>query len=288
MTSLTYGDMTVEFAETGPRITGLRFRGGANLFAEIPDAVIEWAGGPPYRLLGGHRLWRAPEVPEVTYRPDDEPVVIVRDGATVRARGAPDPDGLIKEIEATVTTAGTVVVDHRFVNAGRLPVEVAPWTITQFPPDGMAVMPVAGDPGVEGIHRADRGVVLWPYTDPGAAGFRWTRHGVIMTGGDGSRQKIGTENRAGWLAYHRGSHLFTKWAALHHSDARYVDRGASVQVYRDHRFIELETLGPIGVVDPSAAIVHRETWRVIETDMVEGDDVAQQVADLAAVSSLEH
>ena len=51
----------------GPRIIGL-FRSGDedNVLAVLPDAAIDRDGGPPYRLLGGHRLWAAPEVPGIT------------------------------------------------------------------------------------------------------------------------------------------------------------------------------------------------------------------------------
>ncbi|MFV9672187.1 MAG: hypothetical protein ACNYZH_03085, partial [Acidimicrobiia bacterium] len=60
------GDVIVTFADTGPRIVGLRVSDGENLFAELPELVIERPGGAPFRFLGGHRLWLAPEVPAVT------------------------------------------------------------------------------------------------------------------------------------------------------------------------------------------------------------------------------
>ena len=82
------GDLTLTFAETGPRITGLRVGDQENLFAELPGLVIERPGEEPFRFLGGHRLWLAPEVPAVTYLPDDEAVAFTHYDGHLRSRGA--------------------------------------------------------------------------------------------------------------------------------------------------------------------------------------------------------
>jgi hypothetical protein len=279
MPRVTVRDVTLEFAVTGPRITGLRI-GGENLFVEVPDAVIERPGGAPFRLLVGHRLWRAPEIPEITYEPDDAPVRVVQDGATTTLRGVADPNGVVKEIAVTIGDTGEILVDHRIVNTGTGAIETAPWAITQFPPDGAAVIPIPVKS--DGGYRADRSVVLWPYTDPGAPGIGWGPDAVVIAGGDGSKQKIGTSNTAGWLAYHRGDHLFVKWSSIHDPALAYVDRGASIQVYRDHRFIELETLGPLRTVAAGASIGHRERWRVYETGPVDTERLPSTVARLLA------
>lgn len=285
MTALTRGDLTVEFAETGPRVTGLRFRGGVNLFAELPGIVIERPDGPPFRFLGGHRLWRAPEIPEVTYLPDDGPVTLVEGANTVSARGVTDPRGVMREIEATITAAGAVIVDHRIVNMGRWPIEAAAWAITQFPPEGAAVLPIVGASGGDDEYQANRSIVLWPYTNPGAPGLNWSSEAVVIEGSDGPKQKIGTENRAGWVAYHHGEFLFAKWAPLHEAAQPYSDRGASIQVYRDQRFIELETLGPFRTVDPGAAIGHREIWRVVETGPISRHELAARAMEILGEST---
>lgn len=49
-----------------------------NILGEFPD--VDWQmGGETYPLLGGHRLWAAPEQPEVSYGPDAS-------GLEIRAR----------------------------------------------------------------------------------------------------------------------------------------------------------------------------------------------------------
>ena len=277
MRKLSCCDVTLEFSETGPRITGLRIEGGENLFAELPGVVIERPDDRPFHLLGGHRLWIAPEIPEVTYTPDDEPVAFTDGERSLRARGAVDSLGVIKEIDATVTHAGAVVVDHRIVNAGSAPIEAAPWAITQFPPEGAAVLPITAQTADAVGLQANRSIILWPYTDLGAPGLRLSRDAVVVEGSDRLRQKIGVENRSGWVAYHRGGVLFAKWALRHDASQSYVDRGASIQVYRDEHSIELESLGPVRTIDPGEAIGHREIWQVFET----GPVPRHEVADLA-------
>ena len=51
-----------------------------------------------YRFHGGHRLWAAPEVPAITYAPDDHPCAVTTgdDGLTIRA--PVDAAGLIKDV----------------------------------------------------------------------------------------------------------------------------------------------------------------------------------------------
>jgi len=60
----------------GPRILSFGFKDGENLFAELPETVIEVPGGGTFRFYGGHRLWHAPEEPGRTYLSDDAPVDI--------------------------------------------------------------------------------------------------------------------------------------------------------------------------------------------------------------------
>lgn len=275
------GDLTVTFAETGPRITGLRIGDGENLLAELPGLVIERPDGPPFRFLGGHRLWLAPEVPSITYVPDDDGVAFTRHDGHLRSRGVADSNGVVREIEVSCSpTDGSIEVDHRIINVGDETIETAAWAITQFPADGAAILPIGAESADEGEYQANRSIVLWPYTNPGAEGFEWSRRAVVVRGSSGPKQKIGVENRNGWVAYHRGTLLFAKWTNLHNGSLPHVDRGASVQVYRDHRFIELETLSPIRRLERGDALHHREVWRVVETAPLDGPELAAHVLDI--------
>ncbi len=281
MVEVRCGDLTVTFAETGPRIVGLRMGDGENLFAELPGLVIERSGEPPFRFLGGHRLWLAPEIPAITYLPDDGSAELTQHDGHLRSRGAVASNGIVREIDVSCNSLdGSVVVDHRIINVGDEPVETAAWAITQFPADGAAILPLGAPSVDDGGYQANRSVVLWPYTNPGADGLRWSRDAVILEGSSGPKQKIGVENRKGWVAYHRGSMLIAKWTALHDPGLRYADRGATVQVYRDHRFVELETLSPVRRLEHGDALHHREVWRVIETGPLDRSDLAAHALDI--------
>ncbi len=283
MVEFRCGELTVEFADTGPRIVGLRMGDGENLLAELPGLVIERPGGAPFTFIGGHRLWLAPEVPEISYQPDDDPASVTNEAGHLSVRGKPDSIGIAREIDVSCGHVdGSIVVDHRIINVGDTSIETAAWAITQFPADGAAVLPLGAESIDGGGYQANRSVVLWPYTNPGADGFRWSRDAVVVEGSSGSKQKVGVENKNGWVAYQRGSTLFAKWATLHDPGDEYVDRGASVQVYRDRRFIELETLSPVRRLDHGDALHHREVWRVIETGPVDPADVAGHTLDTLA------
>ena len=59
--TIDLGPVEVSFAvNAGPRILGYARHGGPQLFASLPDDVIEHPAIGTYRFLGGHRLWRAP------------------------------------------------------------------------------------------------------------------------------------------------------------------------------------------------------------------------------------
>lgn len=251
--------------DIGPRILGIKRPGGANLFAELPGVVIETDDGP-FSFYGGHRLWRAPEVAATTYRPDDDPVTVSSEEDLVTVVGPADGDGVQKSISIHAAT-DAVVVDHRLENVGWAPVRCGPWAITQFPPDGVAVLPQPTKLADPAGAQPNRRVVLWPYTDPGCPEIGWGAEYITVAGSTSqTRTKLGQENRRGWLAHVHDGEVFVKWAAPHRDGARYGDLGASAQVYRDGRFLELETLGPVGELAPGHSYQHREVWWIGEVD----------------------
>lgn len=85
--------------DVGPRLIRFGFIGEDNEFAEFSDQVGQ-TGGDQWRLYGGHRLWRAPEVIPRTYTPDNGPVEIRGDGNTLLAiQQVESSTGIQKEIE---------------------------------------------------------------------------------------------------------------------------------------------------------------------------------------------
>jgi hypothetical protein len=197
------------------------------------------------------------------------------------AVAAGDEGGLRRTIRVALAPGGTVVVDHTVENRGVRIVEAAVWAITQFPPDGVAIVPLAVKPGDPAGVQANRSVVLWPYTDLGAPGVTWTAETATITGSiDSAPFKIGIENRQGWLGYWRNQELFVKWSEPHRGGFEYADRDASAQVYRDGRFIELETLSPLVALEPQQRVDHREVWRLFASPLNDPGELTFALRDL--------
>jgi hypothetical protein len=273
------GPYVVRVAENaGPRILGITKDHGPNLFAHLPDAVIDEPGLDPYRFLGGHRLWRAPEVPEATYQPDDSGVVVSFDGDKLSAAGLPDRDGVEKRM-VLQHRDNRLIVDHELANAGSRPIDVAPWAITQFAPGGVAYLPHSTQPtDLHGV-QPNRDLVLWPYTDLGAPEFGFSPSFTTVAASERrARTKIGLSNTRGWIAYAARGVLFVKWSPVHVGGEAYADRDASVQCYRDERFLELETLGPLTSLQPGRTVLHREVWALMSADGQEVDEMLMRLA----------
>jgi hypothetical protein len=262
--SIPLGSFEITVAtDAGPRILGYRRKGGVSAFAELPDAAVALGDGRKYRFLGGHRLWRAPETPLITYEPDDHPIQLDDTGGEIEITGLRDRNGIAKRI--TVTQRGEyTIVDHALENRGEDTVLTAPWAITQFRPGGFAFVPTAAPAVDQAGVSPNRSIVLWPYTDLSASEVQFTSTSVMIHASPRpGKMKLGLANRAGWLAYLLGDDLFVKWSHLHVDQGFYVDLGASVQCYRDERFLELETLGTRAQLTKGERITHREVWTII-------------------------
>lgn len=241
----------------GPRILGL-FGSGDNMLAILPGSTIDREEGAPFRLLGGHRLWAGPEVPRITYEPDDRPCVATEIEDGVRVEAPVDGAGLGKTIEVRRSDAGWTV-DHEIRNGAGAPLTLAPWAITQFPLGGEVTVPVStGSVGPQ----ADRALVLWPYTDPGDVRLHLGLADARIDAAPGARRlKIGVAPSDGRVSYRRDGEVFEKHVVVER-DAAYADMGAAIQVFVCNDFCELESLGPLREVAPDGVAHHRERWSV--------------------------
>jgi hypothetical protein len=246
----------------GPRIVAFSRKDGPHVFASLPDTVLRHPDSGVFKFLGGHRLWRSPEIPASTYHPDDIPVNITTDSAGFTVRGEVERDGIVKTISVSQHGSYTIV-DHRLDNRGSSALRVAPWAITQLAPGGTAFLPESLEPVDVDRVMPNRRIVIWPYTDLSSPEIEFTPGILALHATDSEmKTKIGIPNTRGWVAYMLGKELFVKWSPWHDDDAQYSDFGASVQCYRDERFIEIETLGPLVTLDPGSRVAHREVWKL--------------------------
>ncbi len=152
---------------SGPRILSFSAYGSKNLFAELPGVELEYPGEGSLKLVGGHRLWYAPEKPETTYIPDNLPVEWREiDGGIELIQRVDEPTGIRKSIKVQVPESGAkVVVTHVLTNTGDKPFVLAPWAITQLRAGGKAVIPQRTVPADPHGLLPNRNIVLWTYTD---------------------------------------------------------------------------------------------------------------------------
>lgn len=271
----------------GPRVLALKLHGGRNLLAELPERKLQWPGQPDFSLYGGHRLWYAPEVPAVTYQPDDQPVQInpLADGLEA-VQPAEVDSGIRKRLRVRLLDdRARVIVEHGLENTGQMAVLCAPWAITVMRSGGTAVLPqtqALADP--DGV-QPNRALVLWPYTDLTQPGIQPGKDYLLIQGPQVTAPvKVGFANPRGWLAYHLDELLFVKFAA-YRPGAAYLDQGASSQCYAARDFLELETLGPAVTLQPGEVVWHRELWTVIPG--VAAQAVEERLPDLVAQLGLD-
>jgi hypothetical protein len=262
----------------GPRIISLRFNGGDNLFAVLPDTVTERPDGQKFHFYGGHRLWHAPENMPRTYALDDGSVDIAQTGNVLSVMQPVETEtGIEKSLHISlVEDKPQVIVRHTLTNRGLWPLKCAPWAITQLRTGGVAILPQSRE---QTEFLPNRSLAIWPYSDLASPQVGWGNRYLLVRTGMESPFKVGFPNPRGWLAYWLDGTLFVKRAAFD-TQAEYFDFGSSSECYCNGRFIELETLGPAGRLAPGESVTHTETWELYaDVDSPIDEDAAQEIVE---------
>ena len=245
----------------GPRVVWCGRPGGANVLAELGDMAIEYGNAEKYHFRGGHRLWVGPELPELSYQPDDQRVEVRQAEDEVTVVSPTDAFGLIKSIKVRLIPGEVAVeVDHVVQATAHATLDVAPWAITQLRPGGVGVLPLGLPGGPLSDYQAAHQITMWPYTDLADPALEIGDREVTVTTEVASPTKIGTSLLRGWLAYVLDDVVFVKSASI--AGERFVDLGATGQIYTCPEFLELETVGPIASLANGEWTEHREVWRL--------------------------
>jgi hypothetical protein len=140
------------------------------------------------------------------------------------------------------------------------PIEIAAWSITLLAPGGIAVAPLRTTAAFN-RHRPDRQIVLWPYSSwQDERLFADDDYVWIDAQPHPGEIKIGLLAR-GWLGYLRSGVFFLKRFDPQ-LDLPHPDLNTNAQLYCNERYIELETLAPLTVLEPGQSSVHLETWEI--------------------------
>ena len=247
--------------------------GGSNMFREEPDLLGKIGPADKWVNYGGHRIWHAPEVMPRTYEPDNSPVVekSYDDGALVLRQPIEPNTGIGKQLVITLGKSDkpVVQVDHILVNHNAWPIELAPWALSVVAPGGRVILPQEPFHG----HGEDdkflpvRPLVLWSFTD--MADPRWTWGSkYIQLRSDAScatPQKVGLFNSLGWGAFQdAGGDLFIKFLDTEELIPEdFTDMGSNFEIFTKGDFEELESLGPLELLEPGEEAIHTEQWVLV-------------------------
>lgn len=270
--------------DVGPRIIHLSVPGGENLMA-IFEEQAGLTGGDEWRIYGGHRLWHSPEAKPRSYYPDNQPLEAVIDGETLQlVPPLETTTGIQKQIDVRlIGDEAHVEVRHTLENQGLWPVELAPWALTVLNLNGVAIVPQSDWQTEENL-LPNRNLTLWPYSDMRDTRVQWGTRYVLLRQNPAIEPpfKVGLNATEGWTAYHRNGQLLVK-CFDYEPDAIYPDGNCSVETYTNNRFLELETLGPLTLLEPGDMVEHVEHWFLFSEvePVATEDDVERVVRPLA-------
>jgi hypothetical protein len=248
----------------GPRIVRVTLRGESqNLLYETPDTIWPTPNGP-FRLFGGHRLWKSPESRAFTYIPDSDGLHTVEIPGGVKLIQTVEPQtGIEKSLKIELDDQKPVVrLQHELRNCGNQVWTFAPWALTMLPLGGTAIIPLPTLPMDAENLLPNRNLVFWPYArihDPRLH----LEDGLITLGTSAESEpfKMGLFMKDGWLKYQRDGVSFIK-RTFTPAVGEYPDRGCNLEVYTNHQFIELETLGPLVSLQPGETTLLSEEWTI--------------------------
>jgi hypothetical protein len=219
-----------------------------------------------------------------TYYPDNDGLEVqtLEDGVRL-VQPVEKTTGIQKSIEIHLHPGeAAITLHHRLENAGVWALELAPWAITQLAHGGVAIVPQQRPSDPRNLLLPDRLLSIWSYTVLSDPRLHLADDLILMDGIAAQPPcKIGVLNKRGWAAYLNRGVLLTKRFSVRF-DNPLPDFGVNCEVYVDHRFIELETLGPMTPLLPGQWVGHTETWELTSglTTPQTLDGVRQLVRDL--------
>jgi len=261
----------------GPRIIRYGLLGGPNAFQVIPETRGQ-TGGDTWLPYGGHRLWHAPEVKPRSYYPDNiaygEPQMA---GNVLRlVSPAENTTGIAKEMRVVLAPKGSAVkVEHHLTNCNAWPITLSAWALSIVANDGRIVLPQEPFVSHDDELVPARPLVLWKFTDMADPRWRWGKKYLSLrqTGAEGNPQKVGAYNAQGWAAHLTSEQAFiVRIPFAPGGPAALPDMGSNFEAYTDGPFQELETLGPLTLLEPGGTVSHTEFWYLAKASAIADDD----------------
>jgi len=263
--------------EIGPKIIRFGFIGDRNEFLD------KTSGG-----FTGHILRHAPESQDRTFF-GNKPVKIKEYQKFIRFTEATEKKtGIQKEMVIPLSIEGNhISIVHRLYNRGVWPIEIAPWTSTMMPPVGKAILPLPPrKPHGKNTLLPTSSISIWAYCDLLDPRLVLGKKYVMLKqdGKTAGSYKLGMLVSDGWTAYYNDHHLFVVTFDFI-KGATYPDLGCSVEACTfkfGHAALELETLGPLALLQPGTSVKYTENWFLFRdiADVRNDNDIDKYVLPL--------
>ncbi len=259
---LTDGRTEVAAAlDFGIRIVHLACAGMENLFYRQDESLRDGlATGAGWRLYGGHRFWLAPES-EQSYYPDCAPVRWSALGEGILLLQEPDPWlGVEKSLELRFDGAGRIRVIHRARNVSDEAISCGLWAISSMAAGCRLQVPFVPPP--RPALTPTRFLALWDCADLADRRLEIRADRVCAQQMDMDPPlKIGLYTRMGEAAVEGRGQRFVKQFGCAPGRA-YPDNNCNFELYLCRHMMEVESLGPVTVLEPGESADHCERWHV--------------------------
>lgn len=255
--------LKLEYLTDAQRIISLTPTGKSNLFADLTELPPVPTPYGDYHFRGGHRLWHSPEAMPRTYIPEGQLTITEQSDSVVLESETEAATGVRKRIAIQLPAdQACVTVTHTLINDSLWSVELAPWAITQFRLGGKVILPMpVGNADPAGLLH-NRQLSIWPYTRMNDPRVQWGDDFILFQADSLLPPfKIGYFNSHGWMAYWVDGVLFRKTFEVR-GGLPYPDNNCNCEMYCNHQFVELETLGSLTTLLPGSSVTHVETWEL--------------------------
>jgi hypothetical protein len=155
-----------------------------------------------------------------------------------------------------------VYIKHYIRNVGLWPVVLAPWCITMMAAGGVCVMPQTKE--ATGL-LPNRTIALWPYSEMNDPRVTWGKKFIVLRQDEARANafKLGYNNQERWAAYFNKGQVFIKYISVEEG-VEYPDGGCNFESYTNGTMLEIESLGPLAVIEPGEEIMLLEQWDLFE------------------------
>ncbi|MDR0739769.1 MAG: hypothetical protein LBF00_02745 [Mycoplasmataceae bacterium] len=212
-----------------------------------------------WHCYGGHRLWVSPES-ILTYAPDNKPLNVQIRSNKIMIKAPTLPLINLKICWVLNVEQHKLNIKHSIQNLAKQSITLAPWSLTQMAPNGIAIFKFNDN---QTGFLPNRRLIVWPYTHLQDARLFLGNKYLSLKMDPTKKQalKLGMDYHIGKASYILNNYQFTI-QFKHNMKGDYPDYGCSLEAYTNNHFLEIETLGTLINLQSQASVRHKETWTI--------------------------